>query len=72
MSTLSVPLSIREQEFIDSYVKSGQAENKAQVVRRALRFFEEEEAVQSILRAEQELKAGKVMYGDLRELIKKI
>ena len=72
MSTLSVPLSIREQEFIDSYVKSGQAENTAQVVRRALRFFEEEEAVQSILRAEQELKAGKVMYGDLRELIKKI
>jgi len=53
-------------------VGQGYAENKAQVVRRALRLLEEEEAVNSLLRAQQEVKEGKVFYGALDELVKKI
>ncbi len=68
MTTLSVPLSPEQQKFIESYVKSGQADNKAQVVRRALKLLEEEEAVQAVLKAQKE----PVLRGDLRELMKKI
>ena len=72
MSTLSVPLNAEHEAFIESYIKSGKAENKAQVVRRALTRMSEEEAVNAVLEAERELGAGKVLRGDLRELLKKV
>jgi len=68
MSTLSVPLGSDQQKFVESYVKSGQAGNKAQVVRRALQLLAEEEAVQSVLRAQRE----PMLRGNLRDLMKKI
>lgn len=68
MTTLSVPLGADQQKFVESYVKSGRAENKAQVVRRALQLLAEEEAVQSVLRAQRE----PTLRGDLRGLLKKI
>ena len=68
MSTLSVPLGSDQQKFIESYVKSGQAENKAQVVRRALKLLAEEEAVQAVLKAQRE----PTIRGDLQALMKKI
>lgn len=67
MSTLSVPLTPKLEEFIDDQVKSGRAANKADVVRRALTSFSEEEAVQEILKASRE----PLIRGDLRELMKK-
>ena len=72
MSTLSVPLSPHLEETINSLVKRGYAPNKAEVVRKALILLEEEEAIASILKAEQEVKDGKILRGDLRELAKKI
>ena len=72
MSTLSVPLTPNLEAFINSMVKQGKAENKAQVVRQALRYFEEEEAVNSLLQARREVRDGKVFYGDLDELARKI
>lgn len=72
MSTLSVPLSPELEKFIDNQVKSGNAANKADVVRRALIRFSEDEAVRVVLEASQEVKDGKVLRGDLRELIKRI
>jgi len=72
MSTLSVPLTPSLEIFITNMVKQGKAENKAQVVRQALRRFEEEEAVNSLLQARREVREGKVLYGDLDELAKKI
>lgn len=68
MSTLSVPLPPNLEAFINNQVKSGYAANKADVVRRALIRFSEDEAVEAILRASQE----PTLKGDLRELAKKI
>ncbi len=71
MSTLSVPLTPRLEEFIKSQVKSGRASNKADVVRRALVAMEEEEAIQAILISQREVREGRILRGDLRTLMKK-
>ena len=68
MSTLSVPLNKNLEEIVNSFVKSGYASNKAEVMRKALIFLAEEEAVQDVLRAEKE----PTLSGDLKELMKKI
>ncbi len=70
MSTLSVPLPAFLEEFIKSMVDSGYAANKADVVRKALIKLREDEAVNSVLRAEQEGREGKNLSGDLDELAK--
>jgi putative addiction module CopG family antidote len=68
MSTISVPLTPDLERFIDQMVKSGEAANKADVVRKALRRMSEEEAVEAVLRAEKE----PTLHGDLRTLVKKL
>lgn len=72
MSTLSVPLSPELEKFINNQVKSGRASNKADVVRRALIRFSEDEAVEMILRAQKEIADGKGLRGDLRKLAAQI
>ena len=72
MTTLSVPITSEQERFINQQVKSGRAANKAHVVRYALQRLAEEEAVASVLRAEQDIKEGRVFYGDLDKLAKKI
>jgi len=71
MSTLSVPLTPKLEEFINDQVKSGRAASKADVVRRALRSLSEEEAISAVLEAHREVMEGKILRGDLRELAKK-
>jgi len=66
MSTLSVPLPAVLEKFIKNMVDSGKAANKADVVRRALMQYREEEAFNSFMRAKQE----KNLSGDLDELAK--
>ena len=68
MTTLSIPVSNEIETFINNMIKDGRAANKADVVRKALRQLSEEEAVQAVLRAQQE----PILRGDLRELMKKI
>jgi putative addiction module CopG family antidote len=68
MATLSVPLTKELEEFIESQVKLGKSENKASVVRRALRRLAEEEAIMLALRAEQE----PTLCGDLDKLAQKL
>ena len=68
MSTLSVPLSPNLEEFVKNQVKQGHAANKAEVVRKALKLLEEEEAVNVVLKAEKE----PTLRGDVRKLMKKI
>ena len=68
MSTLSVPLSPKLEDFIANMVEKGYAANKADVVRKALTRLAEEEAVQAVLRSQQE----PTLKGDLRDLMKKI
>ena len=67
MSTLSVPLTPNLEEFVNEQVKTGRASNKADVVRKALKLLEEEEAIMAVLKAEKE----PILRGDLRKLAKK-
>jgi Arc/MetJ-type ribon-helix-helix transcriptional regulator len=71
MTTLSIPINSTQEEFINYFVKSKQAANKADAVRKAINLMAEEELLSSVLRAEQELVEGKILHGDLRKLIKK-
>ena len=68
MSTISVPLSPDLEEALNGLIASGYGSNKADVIRRALKKADEDEAVNRILAAEREPS----LKGDLRNLMKKI
>ncbi|MBI2550789.1 type II toxin-antitoxin system ParD family antitoxin [Candidatus Uhrbacteria bacterium] len=72
MSTISVPLTPPLEQFINSMIKTGRASNKAEVVRRALVKMAEDEAVEAVMRSMREVKAGKILRGNLDELAKNI
>ncbi len=72
MSTLSVPLTPQLEETINGFVKSGYAANKAEVVRKAIKLLAKEEAMADLLRADQDIRAGRVFYGDPKKLLKKL
>ena len=72
MTTISVPLPPSMVEYIENEVRIGNFANKAQLVRKALDKFREDEAVNAVLRSEQEAREGKLFKGDLDELAKKI
>jgi len=73
MSTLSVPLTPELENFINNQIKIGKFENKASVVRRALRIMSEEEAINAVLEASREIKNGKgvLLRGNLKKFINK-
>lgn len=71
MTTLSVPISGDLEKFIERMISDGKASNKADVVRRALREYEENIALENILQAEREIAMGQGLRGDLRILAKK-
>lgn len=68
MSTISVPLSPELQHLLDSLVTSS-GTNRAEVMRRALEWFAEEEAVNAVRKSEQEIADGKVLRGDARTIL---
>ncbi len=72
MSTLSVPLSIAEEEAIQNLINLGFASNKAEAARKAILRAEEEAAIAMVLESEQCVREDKVMYGDPRKLLKKL
>ena len=72
MSTLSVPLTRDMEDIVNSFVKRGYASNKAEVMRKALVFLAEEEAIQDVLKAEKELLEGKILRGDIRKIMAKM
>lgn len=72
MTTLSVPLTTRIEEFIKSYIEEGKAETKAEVARMALLYFEKENAVNRVLKAQKEALEGKFFTGDIDKLAKKL
>ena len=71
MSTLSVPLTPQLEEMINRMVKSGYADNKASVVRKALRNLSEQKAIATVLEGEKDIREGRVFYGDLKKIAKK-
>lgn len=72
MTTLSIPVSGDLEKFIEDMVKAGKGANKADVVRRALREYHENEVLEAVLKAQREIQEGKGLRGDLRMLAKKI
>jgi|AntAceMinimDraft_10_1070366.scaffolds.fasta_scaffold476187_1 Arc/MetJ-type ribon-helix-helix transcriptional regulator len=72
MTTLSVPLSANLEEIVNSFVKSGFASNKAEVMRKALIRLSEEEAIKDVLEAQQEVRDGKILKGNIRDVLKKM
>lgn len=72
MTTISVPLPPHMIEFIEKEVRMGNYTNKAEVVRKAIAKFQEDEAVEAVLRSERDVAEGRVFSGDLDELVKKL
>lgn len=72
MSTISVPIPHNLENFINEMITRGIASNKAEVVRQALVRYAEDQAVEAVLRAEQEVREGKILRGNLDELMKQL
>ena len=72
MGILSVSLTPELEKFIEDEVSSGEFESKGQLIKKALKKFEEELIIQRILKASAEAKAGVVLRGDLDELVKQV
>ena len=72
MVTISVPITPKQEKFIKELVKSGRAANKAHAVRLGIDALAEDSTFASLQRSIQESKEGKVFYGDLDELAKKL
>ena len=72
MSTLSVPLTPLIEQSIEQMVRRGIADSKAGFVRKAILQYIEDQAVFEVLAAEQEVKEGKILRGDLDVLANSI
>lgn len=69
MATISVPLTSELQDQLDKLVAEGIGSNRADVMRRALAYLAEEAAVNAVLKAEQEVREGKILRGDPRKIL---
>ncbi|TAL49706.1 hypothetical protein EPN81_04940 [Patescibacteria group bacterium] len=72
MTTISVPIPSNLEAFINDMIIRGIAPNKAEVVRQALVRYAEDQAVEAVLRSEQEAREGKILRGNLDELVKQL
>mgnify|MGYP001559096536 CR=1 FL=1 len=72
MSTISVPLTSEQEERLQNLIRNGYGANKAEAIRRAILRASEEEAIGAVISAEQEIKEGKIVRGDLKKILKKI
>lgn len=70
MSTISVPINAELEDFINHQVKIGNSETKAGFIRRAIIKMQEDFYISEILEAEKEMKEGKIIRGDLKDLLK--
>ena len=70
MTTVSIPLNSKLNDYVDEQVRLGTASSKAELIRRAIIKFKEDEFVSSILEAKQEIKDGKALTGNLDLLAK--
>lgn len=68
MSILSVPLPADMLQAIEQLIKQGFVSNKAELARKAIKQYLEDQAVQIVLRASQEPS----LKGDLDDLAKKL
>ena len=71
MTTISVPMPKDLLQFIDSVIKSGEAENRAQAIRKAIRKMREQIEINDILEASRQIKAGISHTGDIKKILGK-
>jgi len=58
-------------KFIDTFIASGEAENRAQAIRKAVRKMREQVEVNEIFEASRQIKQGLSFSGDLQDILKK-
>lgn len=68
MTTISVPLPADLLTALEQYIAQQGTGKKADVMRRALKFYLEQQAVEDVLRAAE----GPFLSGNLRDLAKKL
>ena len=66
--TISVPITKEQEQFIEERVQSGLSANKAHAVRQALETLKQEDWRESLRRAEDDVRSGRIYYGDLSKL----
>lgn len=69
MSTITIPLTPELDTFVDEEV-GVTFSTKAELVRQALTHYKEELAVRRLNQSRQEVKDGKTLKGDIRDLVK--
>ncbi len=72
MTSITVPISFKQEGYIKSLIKYGFARTKASVLRRILDKFSEDEAINAVYESQKEARKGNLLSGDLRELVKTI
>jgi len=68
MTTISVPLNPKSEQELNELVEITGA-NRVAVIRKAIELYREDEAVNAVLKAEQEVKEGKILSGDLKSIL---
>lgn len=68
MTTISVPLNPKAEKDLNELVEITGA-NRVAVIRKAIELYREDEAVNVVLKAEQEIKEGEILRGDLKSLL---
>ncbi len=71
MITISVKISKSLEDFINGIIKNGEAKNQTDVILCALRKYAENHVINQILISRQEIKEGKILRGNLKDLIHK-
>lgn len=71
MTTISVPMPKDLLEFVDSFIASGEAENRAQAIRKAIRKMREQIEINDIFEASRQVQQGFAYTGDLKDILKK-
>ena len=70
MTTISVPIPKDLLDFVDSVIASGEAENRAQAIRKAIRKMREQVEIAEIFEASRQIEQGLGYTGDLKAIIK--
>jgi Arc/MetJ-type ribon-helix-helix transcriptional regulator len=58
-------------EFVDKIIMSGEAENRAQAIRKAIRKMREHIEINEIFEASRQIKNGLSYTGDLKDIVNK-
>ncbi|MEZ4103969.1 MAG: ribbon-helix-helix protein, CopG family [Candidatus Paceibacterota bacterium] len=69
MATFSIPLSPELTEFIEETAKETGL-SRSDIVRQAIKLYKEEQAVNAVLQAQKEVSEGKILRGNIDDLLK--